>query len=262
MNPWQMAQQIKHMLQAVVWEDGSGAVVFGSRGVVVFAGSPPSEDAVPPGFPFALVTIGAGTMDVDHPELIEQRLAVAIVAEVAGDPLGEHAVIGGPRPDLGRSAGAGVAEVTARVRAAIESLTGFDGAKIILSASETGAARPLGRARHVALDELTLQALCTSAPHYAPPQQLQVSGSAWTWQGPHCSERFDWLQYRLGHVAGASPPLTPGAATIVYTGTTAAATHTPVAGRAYSVFADYDPRGTGFVAHSSDGSRVGAFRLT
>jgi hypothetical protein len=257
-----MAQQIKAELQAVAWLDGSAEVVFGARSVFVFAGAPPNEDAIPPGFPFALVTIDSGAMDEDAPELIDQSFSIITAAEVAGDPLGEFAVIGSSRADLGKSAGAGVAEVAERVRAAVQDLTGADGAKVLLSASATGAPVSLGRGKHLAFDELTLTAVCTSQPHYAAPQQLAKASDVWTWVGPHCSDRFDFLQYRLGYVAGSTPASDPGSATIVYTGSAATTTHTPVAGRAYSIWADYDPRGTGSVAHSSDGSLVGAYLTT
>lgn len=262
MNPLQMALQIRHKLRTVAWAGGSQEVVFGTRSVFVFAGAPPTDEQIPAGFPFALVSIDGGTPDEDAPDLIEQQFTVVTAAEVAGDPLGEFAIIGGSTADLGHSAGRGVAEVAERVRSAVEDLVGVDGAKILLSATATGTPVPLGNGRHLALDELTLTALCTSAPHFAAPQQIANSGAAWSWSGAHCSARFDFLQYRLGYKAGASPPETPADATIVYTGTTASTTHTPVASSAYAVFADYNGRGGSSVENSSSGSRVGAFLTT
>lgn len=263
MNPWQMAQQIKAELQAVAWVDGSAEVVFGLRSVFVFAGAPPNEEAIPPAFPVALVTIDAGAADGSHPELLEQGFTVLSVAEVTGDPLGEFAIIGGARADLGKSAGAGVAEIAERVRAAVQNLTGYDGAKVMLSATATGAPMALGRGRHLAYDELSLTALCTSQPHYAAPQELNISGNTWTWKGPHCSSRFDYLQYRLGYKTGGSPGATPGDMDgWVYEGTAETTSHAPVGGRVYSIFVDYDPRSTGSATHFSSGARVGAFEVT
>ena len=66
MNSWQLAQQIRHELQLVSWEQGSADPVFGSRGVLVYAGAL-SEEQHPPGFPFALVTVGSGSPDPDDP---------------------------------------------------------------------------------------------------------------------------------------------------------------------------------------------------
>ena len=68
-TPWQMAQQIKHELAQVAWPGGARDVVFGSRGVFVYAGAPPSDEEHPPGFPFALVTIGGGSPDDDDLEV-------------------------------------------------------------------------------------------------------------------------------------------------------------------------------------------------
>ena len=53
MDPWQMAQQIKHELEQVIWHN-SGDLVFGINGsVAVFAG-PPTADQIPEGMPGAL----------------------------------------------------------------------------------------------------------------------------------------------------------------------------------------------------------------
>ena len=73
MNPWQMAQQIKHKLTTVAWTVGATDVVFGTRGVHVFAGRP-TEEQIPAGFPWALVGIDGGNADPDHPEFINPDL--------------------------------------------------------------------------------------------------------------------------------------------------------------------------------------------
>lgn len=260
MNPRQMALQIRHELRNLIWE--SGSLVFGDRGAFVFAGTP-DEEQLPAGFPFCLVSIDGGTPDEDHPELIEQGFTLLTVANVAGDPLGEFAVIGGARADLGKSAGAGVAELAERVRSAVQNLLGIDGAKIMLTATTTGTPIPLGRGKHLAIDELGLTALCTSQPHYSAPQQVAVAGSAWTWEGDQCGDRFDFVQYRIGYVAGSTPPETPDDAdAIVFTGTAPSATHAPSGGRAYAVFADYNSRGQSSVEGSSSGTEVGATHIT
>jgi hypothetical protein len=177
--------------------------------------------------------------------------------------MGEFAVIGGARPDVGKSAGAGVAEVAERVRSVLQELTGADGAHVQLSASGTSAPRALGRGRHLAFDEFSLVAWCTSQPYYAAPLQLRRTGSAWSWQGTHCSERFDFRQFRLGYKAGSTPPATPADADgFVYTGQNTSTTHTTVLGRSYSIFADYDPRQVGAAVHSSRGNEKGAYVTT
>lgn len=257
MNPWQMAQQIKHELQLVAWTEGSESVVFGQRGVVIFAGSP-TEEQIPAGFPWALVGVGPGSPDQDHPEFLEQQFQVVIGAEVAGDPQGEFAIIGGATAELGRSAGRGVGEIAERARSAVQALTGADGAKILLTAISTGSPVTLGRGRHLALSDLSLTALCTSQLHYAAPQQAAYSGGTWTWQGSHCSDRFDFLQYRLVEKSGSSPSASPTDGTIVYTGTDATSTATQTAGNTYTVFAEYNARG-GPDAEGNSDAEIGSY---
>lgn len=251
MNSWQLAQQLRHELATVVWAAGSGQVVFGERSVLVVAGSP-AEEEIPPGFPFALVTIDAGEPDPDEPSLIVQGFSIAAVSEAAGDPMGEHAMIGSARADLGKSAGAGILEVSERVRAAVQKLTGFDGAAIVVSGSAIGEPLNLGKGRHAVTQRFTLQAICTSQPFHAAPQQVARQGNTIRWRGDHCEARFDFLRYRIFWATGTTPPATPAAGTLAYTGTAREAAVTIVPGRTYAIFADYDPRGTGTVAASSE----------
>lgn len=244
MNAWQLAQQLRHELATITWQYGSGHVVFGERSVLVVAGSP-TEDQIPPGFPFALITVDGGDPDPDEPSLITQAFSVTAVAESAGDPMGEHGMIGSSRADLGKSVGAGILEVAERVRAATQKLTGFDGASIVVSGSAIGEPLVLGRGRHMVSQRFTLSALCTSQPFYASPQQFRRNGNTLRWRGDHCEARFDFLQYRVGWLLGSTPPTSPDQAgvTTVYSGT-ARECVTPIVGnRSYAVWADYSPRG-------------------
>lgn len=261
MNPTQFAQQIKHQLELVTWPDGSGDVVFGSGGSVLIVAGDIDEKEIPPGFPAAVIRVENGVADEDHPDLWQQTFSVLTLAEVAGGALGEFALIGGARPDLGKSAGAGVLELGARVRAAVENLTGADGARVQLSASTTAAARTIAPGRHVAFDELTLSAVCTSAPYYEAPQRARVAGSAWSWTGAHCSSRFDFVQFTLAYNLGSTPPASPDdAAGVVWSGTEESTTHNPGTSRAYVVFADYAQRGS--TASNSSSPVLGSYVLT
>lgn len=242
MNPWQMAQQLKHELAQVTW-DGSTNPVFGTRSVYVYAGAPPSDEEHPPQFPFCLVTIGTGTPDEDHPELIQQTFTVVVAVEVAGDPLGEQAVIGGARSSASRSSGAGIAQVAERVRYAIQNLTTYDGASIIVSGSGVGSPSTLGRGRQVVFDEYTVEALCTSQPHFPAPQQLTRSGTSWSWQGATVAGRYDFVGYVLGYKAGAIPATSVDDISTVYEDTDAQTTHTPVDGSTYHIFAKFNATG-------------------
>ena len=253
MNPWQLAQQIKHELAQVTWPGGSGDVVFGPRGVFVYAGAPPTEEQHPPAFPFALVTINSGSPDPDDPDIIEQTFSIVTVVEVAGDPLGENAVIGGARADYGKSAGAGVAEVAERVRSAVQKLTAYDGAAVVVSGSGTGAPQTLGKGRHLALEEFQVAALCTSAPRYTAPQELKRSGDVWSWRGEWCAPRFDFVQFRLGYAPTSELVATPEELdTIIYTGSNFEWSSAKIAGRAYQIFADYNGHGGASAAVSSE----------
>lgn len=241
MNPWQMAQQLRHELATVTWPDSTD-VVFGEHSVLVYAGAL-AEDQHPPAFPFALITIGAGTADPDDPDLIEQTFGVLIATEVAGDPMGEHAIIGGARA-TGSRANAGIAEIAERVRYAIERLTFFSGGSVVVSGQGTGSPATLGKSRHVVFDEYRVAAWCTSRPVYTAPQQLRLVGDTWSWRGDQCSARYDFIDFALGFAAGTDAP---GAADdfdgYAFTGTADETSAVPVPGRVYGIVARYGSRG-------------------
>lgn len=255
MNAAQLAQQVKHKLQAVAWPSG-GSLVFGEQAVRIFSGEP-TEETIPPQRPFALVGIGGSQADPDDPDLLEQTFTVVVVAEVGGDPVGEHAIVGGPVADMSRSAGKGVAELAERARYAIQALTGADGARILISATTSGGTQAIGAGKHVSMLELSVSALCTAQPHYTAPQRIRYtdSGTLWEWAGAQCSQRFDFWRYRLVKKSGAAPSSTPADGTVVYTGTTASAVVSSEQGYTFTVFADYDARGRGTVEGSSDPER-------
>jgi len=243
-------------------------VVFGAQKgqVAVYAGAP-TEEQFPKAFPCCLIVLGDGDPDEDHPTLITHTFRLVTGVLATGDSLGEHALIGGPSSDLGKSANRGIAEVTERVRSAVGELTGADGAKIQLTATAIDTPFLVGALRHVVFDEHTMTALCTSGLHYAAPQHVKRVGSAWTWEGGdlngagHCSGRFDFLQYRLVEKAGFTPSTSPSDGTVRATVTTAAATFAPTFANTYTVFADYSSRGqTGVVEGSSD-PVVGSYRV-
>ena len=263
MNPSQMAQQIKHLLQQVRWPVDPADLVFGARGsVAVFAGRPAPEQ-IPPGFPWCMVGIDAGQFDPDEPGLITQAFSLIVATEVAGDRLGEHAIIGGAAASLGKSAGRGIGEVAERARWAVANLTGMDGARIIVSASRTAAPEPMDRGRHLVIASLDVEALCTSAPHYVAPQLLNYETNKWTWAGDHCAARFDFVRYRLVRKTGTDPSIDPEDGTVIYTGTTPEFVGARVNGQVYTVFADYNSRGSGGGGATVEGSsypEIGSFR--
>lgn len=257
-----MAQQLKHLLEAARWPAGSQDLIFGARGGVAVVAGNPTEDQIPKALPFCVIGIDAGECDPDEPGLVTQQFTVTSGAEVAGDQVGEHAVIGGPVTNLGRSAGRGVSEVSAQVRATIQSLTGADGARIMLSATATGTPRSMSAdLRQIALEEVTVKAICTSLPFYAEPQRLRwTPGTFWIWEGDHCEARFDFLQYRLVRKRGRAPSVDPDDGELLYTGTAATWAGVQEGGFTYTVFADYNSRGSAGVEGSSSPA-VGSWRI-
>lgn len=266
MNPTQFALQIKHKLESVAWPEdestSSADVVFGANGSVLVLAGDLDEDSLPAGLPAAVILTGAATADEDHPDLWEQSFGVLILAEVAGGLHGEHSVIGGARPDLGKSAGAGVLEVAAPVRRVLQSMTGVDGAQLQLSASTSQTTRIGRQNRHVAFHQIDFSALCTSLPSYAAPAKLAHAGGVWTWDGSRCEERYDFVRYRLAYKNGQTPPATlADADDTVYLESAATANHPAGTGRTYSVFAEYAQRGVD-PRNRSFGDVVGAFLRT
>jgi len=258
MNARQMAQQIRYVLSTAVWPESPSALVFGDRLAFVMAGLP-DEDELPGAFPFVLVNIGGGTSDPDDPNLMEQNFDVLTVADVSGGRMGEQALVGGAKSSLGTSANRGVLELNDQVRTALKDLSGVDGANLKLYATAVGAPTRLGRGRHLAIGESSFTGWVTAAPSYTAPVRLAYAGGDWTWTGGQCSGRFDFLQYRLGYIAGSTPAATPGALdTVVYTGASPSVTAAQAAGKTYSVFADYGIRGGAAIEGSSDGRELGA----
>lgn len=263
MNPVQLAQQLKHLLEQARWPSGSAGLVFGARGsVAVFAGLP-TEEQIPAGFPWCLVSIDGGDHDPDEPALMVQRFSLVVSGEAGGDRLGEHAIIGGATADIGTSANKGVAEVAARARYAVESLTGADGCKIQVSGASTSPPQMVGRARHFAMQQIDLSAMCTSEPHFSAPQRIRHVNGKWRWEGSHCAARFDFLRYRLVRKSGSTPSQRPEDGTLLYTGADPEFTGTAQSGQVYTVFADYNGRGAGGGGVTVEGSsspEVGSWR--
>lgn len=266
MNPLQMAQQIKHVLEQAVWPGDGGHAVFGTRGsVAVFAGAP-TEEQIPAGLPFCLVGIDNGTFDDEDPNHLIQQFTLIVGAEVAGDPLGENALIGGSVQNLLQSAGRGVAEVSERVRIEVQDLTGADGAMVQLSGTSTSAPSLLGRARHIALQDLTLTAACTSAAYFSPPSRLRWephpwrSGGFWRWDGDHCTARYDFAEFTLMRKQGTQPSLDVDDGDILYHGATAEFEAVKSNGYTYTVIASYASRGNTLIDGYSE-PETGSYRV-
>lgn len=270
MNQGQMGQQIQHVLQRVRWPVGAQDVVFGAqKGPVIVLAGRPTQQNFPTVFPCCIILLSDGDPDEDEPSLIEHSFRLITGVLAPGDPRGEHAMIGGPTRDLGKSPNRGIAEVTARVRVAVGDLNGADGAPIQLRATAIDTPFSDGRLSHIVFDEHTLTALCTSDLSYSPPQEFREVDGLWTWAGGdggtdaaagegHCAGRFDFLTYVIRRVSAPLFPQAPTEGSAVYTGTAATHTETPIVGQNYGIFALYDPRKKGAPEGNSDPEVVGS----
>ena len=261
MNGGQLAQQIKFELEKVVWNVPSGTTVFGGDGVRVTSGEP-TQEQLPSAFPFAIVVLGDGSPDEWDDDLIEQTVTVMCVVAVAGDPMGEHAVIGGSTGDLTKSHARGSHEVAERARSAVRGLTVMTGAQITVTGVASSSPKNLNGLQCV-VEEFTVSAICTSDMHYAAPQEIKLAGSNWTWAGAtHCRGRFDFVEYDLVYKAGASPPSSPADGTSAgkVSGTEAISV-SALASKTYCIFAVYNARKNGLVEGASD-PIVGSIKTT
>lgn len=210
MNVWQVSRQLAFVLRIATWDGGE--VVFGSVAVTVR----PHEDAMEQlMFPVALIRPLAADVDPEHDEemeLLQQRFAVRVMVAVAGDALGETAILGANRAvgDTG-SAGRGVLEVEEELADAINRLNGIDGIEVLLRARSAVDVDPDDEVGYVAIREYLVEALTTTNRFYhAPTRFTAVGGSgsvtlAWTLP----PNRFDRVRVMLRRAAGGTPPATP-----------------------------------------------------
>jgi len=261
MNGGQLAQQIKYELERVVWNVPGGTVVFGDDAVRVTSGEP-TQEQMPSAFPFALVVLGGGPGDPYDSNLIEQSLTVICVAAVAGDPMGEHAVIGGSTDDLRTSYARGSSEITERARFAIRDLNGSDGCQLLLSGVDVSTPKNLNGLQCVS-EEFTVKAWCMSDAHYTAPQELKLAGSLWTWVGADmCRGRFDFVEYDLVYKTGATAPSSPADGTSAGKVSDAETIDvTSLASKTYCIFATYNARKNGLVEGASE-PVVGSIKTT
>ena len=234
MDPGQLAQQMKHLLGAATWSDG--CPLFGEESVYVVAGQP---DETPKRFPWCLISVGSGEFDEEDPDILRQTFSVWVGVQVAGDDIGENAIIGGAiETNSQTQAGRGVLELDVEVRRTIGRLTGADGCTITLSSTASPATQIMENNVQLAFSELNVVAACTSKPSYTEPQRLRLESGTWSWDGAACEARFDFIEYQL--VDAGSPVATPAGGDVVYQGT-ASTTTASVSGTA-TILAAYGSR--------------------
>ncbi len=217
MNPWQVARQLRYLLKAATWADGSTEKVL--RDVVVTAGT--SEAAwgeLRP--PYCLINVGAATVDDRNPNLLTQDFEMALGVRVDQDRTGERAVIGGSRlgGDQGISSGRGILEVEEVVMGAIARLLPSSGVTMTQRWASALAAGAIQGDLNVVQRSYVMSCPCPRERTYSTPQQLAKSGTTLSWKNP--ADRFDLYEVVVNRKSGSTPPssATDATATAVYSG--------------------------------------------
>lgn len=248
MNVWQVCRQLRYLLRAAVWPDGSGAPVFGTS-VYVSAGVA-ADQATRCRFPLALIAPAGAQVDEDQADLHEATIRVTVAAQVAGDWTGEHALIGAARSGgVGASGGRGVLELEEVVRDVVGYVDGQEGIRLQVVAASEAAAAPLGSDQSAVTLDLTLECWCRVARSYAPAYDLQatVNGTVdLVWTPP--AGRYDLLGLVLRRASGTTAPASPadGTSVTLPSGVPSSVSDNPGAGTwTYALFAAYDEVGGG-----------------
>jgi hypothetical protein len=252
-NAWQLARQIRTILRAHAWADGTGEVVWSNR-VYVSAGLP--EDQIGKiGTPFCLVYPGAAESDAESSNHETTALNVVLTQRVAGDPTGEVAMLGGPRTGgQGSSKGRGLLELEAELHRAIDRLNEEDhGVSLYQTSMSAPEARIVDGATYMLSRLYVFEARVTKRSTFPPVTQFLATApgagvAALTWVLP--AARYDRLQLVLRRAAGATAPASPTAGTSVVLGSALPSAHndTPTAGTwSYSLFVGYDELGAAAV---------------
>jgi len=131
-NTWQVARQIKYLLQERDWT-GSATTVFAPGSVLIT--TMPTADALKSGIvmPGAFVRPLGNAVDPEGqelPDLIEQEISIALIASIVNDTFGEAMLIGGQRTGQTDSRGRGLLELEEEMFAAVELLNTDDGVVI------------------------------------------------------------------------------------------------------------------------------------
>lgn len=241
-------------MRAATWPQGAGEVVLGNR---VFACADGIEEEQIPLPPFALIHPGEYTTDPKRSSLINAQMSVVVVIDVQGDPLGENAVLGGPRSGdvLGSSKGRGILELSQALLAPVREVTGADGLPLIVNLGSGTRARPIGDNRHLVAQQHVIRCFCTTLPEWLPVPWFTATKNGndvdLAWKLP--PDAAGLLQgVRIRFAAGSTPPADVTEGAEAYSGTGTSHTHTPGAFPvSYSIFAAYSETGaTADHAHS------------
>lgn len=244
MNPWQCFRQIQSTLRAEVWP-GSATSVFPTDSVLVSAAPSPGvfDTLIMPTAILRPLSVQADPEHDQEPGLLVQQCGLTLAQIVAGDAVGEHALMGAIRQD-DDSAGRGLLELEARVLSAIEILNGLEGFSI-LNRFQSAPKADTGGNRYVAWRDYLFEMTCSSEATYEPAGSFVTSESGGTvtltWTLP--TGRYDISSAILRRASGSTAPATKTDGTGVTLASALALTvdDTPGSGTfSYSIFVDYD----------------------
>jgi len=238
--------QIRYKLRSRVWSITSGTTVFGS----VHVTHKPSKAAVER-FRTPLVLIRPGDDRAD-PELAGKLTLEAeldLVVAVAGDQMGENALLSANVADRTRSEGRGILEVERELKGVIKELGDVDGIRIISRRTAARRGAEVSGLGYVVLRSYNLSIDCTDEPYYHPPMRLVATAQGGgvarlVWADP--PDRFDKRPITIRRAAGATAPASATAGSAVATVALGVQTYddNPGAGQfSYALFAGYTDSG-------------------
>lgn len=209
MNAWQGFRQVQSILQAATWP-GSAAKVFATGSVVVSVSPAPQVfDSMRP--PIVLMRPMGAQADPEHdqePDLIHQELAITIAQMVAGDAVGEHALMGAGR-QANSAQGRGLLEIEERVLDELAVVDELEGLSILCRLRSMPSATVEG-VNYIVWRDYLFDLIGTSTRTYEAAGFLEASVSGGTvtltWSLP--TARYDIASCVLRRASGATAPAT------------------------------------------------------
>jgi hypothetical protein len=247
MNGWQIARQIKSLLEQAAWPDSPNEPAFGS---VIVSVAPTAQGISRLRLPFAFIAPADSEVDAEEPTMELQRFALRVVHREASDPLGQAALIGGPRGASGQGStkGRGLLELEEVILSTLGDVDKLGGVDLRLrwrSGVEASEDEELG---YVVTREYRLEAWCSTFRSYpsqsrfvAADNGAGVVGLSWSL----APSRFDYFGQILRRASGSTPPATPTGGTGVAVSSSAPSITDSVGTGtfSYSLFASYDELG-------------------
>lgn len=247
MNIWQAARQLRSLISAETWTNGTR--VFADDSVVVTtvdkAGKALDDRLIEP---IVLVCVADGASDPQHagqqPDLIVRTLSLVVIQRNENLKLGEGAIIGANRVGVNDSRGRGVLELGPRIYNAGKRLTEENGVVIQLRLLSEPAVRLDVEDDAYAVEEYSAEVVCAADAYYPPCRRLtaqpRTGEVTLTWKLP--ASRYDRNRTRLLRKSGTSAPTSITDGTVLAAGETDESfVDTPSSGTySYALFMTYD----------------------